>query len=289
MSKSVPTIHYDQIDAEGKVDITESTYEGKKFYFLNPSQHLATSFLDSESEGSFTGAHVFQPGKEYPEHISFDARLGPLTAAQGEAFLAYSQAVADRFEAQQGQFNIPRTAMTVPFLHGAEERNGEYQLRTKVRLPKSGHDKDKNDCEVTFVRFRPKITADDAGIEIVKFTWSDGSQRDRLEYGSTGKEDHEATWNRAMDILSAGGRCCMLLKPNVWASNAGKGLHFKVKKIFVVDANVNGGGYDCMLPPGRVLLPPAAAAAAGAATSPSSASSESKDLQDEDMDEEEDV
>ena len=247
-----PTILYSGLSTIDSLVISESTYQNKKYYFVDPRIQVATNYLAHDSFASFNSAYIFQPS-DYGEAKGYDLRLS-LNEDQTEHFQAFDDLLSRSFEAQQAQFNLPRSALAVPFLRAAEERNGQVQLRVKLRVSNNGHEKGKNDVEVFFIRVHQPRSADDSGVEVVKFPWTDGSRRYQLEDSGTGRVDYEATWSRAESIIRGGGQCLMQLVPNVWASSAGKGLHYKCKKLYVVDAAVNGnGGFDDMLPPGRTL------------------------------------
>lgn len=244
------TIHYTELSTIDEYKISESRYQGKNYYFADPRHRIATNWLDSDEKDAYNSVYIFPPNDYGDGGKGMDMRV-TLNEAQAQALSEVDEKMARAFEAQQDQFNLPRTAMTVPFLHAVEEHNGQMKLRVKARI---GKEQGKNDCRISFIRFREKTSPDDAGVAPVTFTWSDGSKHDELEDGTSGKPDYEATWERAESILRAGGTCCMQLVPNIWASSAGKGVHYKCLKMFVVDANVSGGGdYDCMLRPGRVI------------------------------------
>tara|TARA_Y100000389_G_scaffold198558_1_gene235292 strand:+ start:315 stop:1142 length:828 start_codon:yes stop_codon:yes gene_type:complete len=251
---------YNLLPSEGQVHIEESEYQGRKYYFIGERFNVATNYISFDTRGHFNGAFIFEP-KEFPPGPTgggakqYDVRV-TLNDDQTRHFQAYDTVLAESFESQQDGFNLPRSALGVPFLHAAEEHNGKIQLRVKARVSNAGSDKGKNDCEVVFIRTRAPLTDDDSGVEVVQFEWSDGTKHMQLEHGTTRQADHEATWARAENILRGGGKCCMQLTPNIWASAAGKGLHYKCKKMFVVDANVSSGDFDCMLPPGTRIVEP---------------------------------
>ena len=236
-------VHYNDIPITG-LNVTSREYDsGRKCYFIGRDQcpgqkfpNVATAYLATQDIDDFQPVWVFNDEKDYEDSAVYDGRvtLGP---DQAQKFAEFDDAIQRVFEST---FQSKRPTQ---FLPATEERkdandNSYSQLRIKMRIGKGSEDV-RGACEIHFVNLEEPRSESDSGVRFVK----------------GGPIDHESKWERAQSILRNRGRCCMVLRPNVWASSTGRGLHYQVvRAYFIEQATGASNEFDGLLRPGQTIL-----------------------------------